>query len=187
MILRKASRVFNEYGYAGTSMAQLLKATGLEKGGLYNHFASKEDLAVEAFDYSVHRVNERFSGLLASETTARGRLLAIITGFEGYYENPPVPGGCPITNTAIEADNANPRLRARARAAMNDFLGAITAIIKGGIKRGELRASIDPQEAATVMLTSFEGALMLSNLHSNPVYLNKTTAFLRRYVEEMAA
>jgi len=46
-ILESAAPIFNQRGFAGTSIADVLAATDLEKGGLYNHFASKEELAVE--------------------------------------------------------------------------------------------------------------------------------------------
>src|ERR1700743_3353151 len=44
-IVKQSAAVFNRRGYSGTSMSELMEATGLEKGGLYRHFASKEDLA----------------------------------------------------------------------------------------------------------------------------------------------
>ena len=47
-IVAEAAPVFNQRGYAGSSLADLMKATGLEKGGIYRHFSSKEELAGEA-------------------------------------------------------------------------------------------------------------------------------------------
>ena len=49
-IIRKAAPVFNQKGYAGAALSDLMRATGLEKGGIYRHFSSKEALAAEAFD-----------------------------------------------------------------------------------------------------------------------------------------
>jgi len=51
-IIRKAAPIFNQRGYDGAAMSDLMKATGLEKGGIYRHFSSKEALAAEAFDYA---------------------------------------------------------------------------------------------------------------------------------------
>src|ERR1700740_3646198 len=51
-IVEQSAAVFNQRGYSGTSMSELMAATGLEKGGLYRHFASKQDLAAAAFDYA---------------------------------------------------------------------------------------------------------------------------------------
>src|SRR5580704_13355488 len=51
-IIRKAAPIFNQRGYDGAAMSDLMRATGLEKGGIYRHFSSKEALAAEAFDYA---------------------------------------------------------------------------------------------------------------------------------------
>src|SRR6202044_3514737 len=51
-IIRRAAPIFNQKGYGGPAPSDLMKATGLEKGGIYRHFDSKEMLAAEAFDYA---------------------------------------------------------------------------------------------------------------------------------------
>ena len=51
-IIAQAAPVFNQRGFSGCSMQDLMDATGLEKGGIYRHFESKEELAAEAFDYA---------------------------------------------------------------------------------------------------------------------------------------
>src|SRR6516165_614441 len=51
-IIREAAPIFNRRGYDGAALSDLMKATGLEKGGIYRHFDSKEALAAEAFDYA---------------------------------------------------------------------------------------------------------------------------------------
>src|SRR5690606_1345229 len=83
-IVARAAPVFNTHGYSGTSMAELTRATGLEKGGIYNHFASKEALAIAAFDYAVQVVAERFATALAGKEGAIERLRAIIDSFADY-------------------------------------------------------------------------------------------------------
>src|SRR5260370_40421637 len=51
-IVAAAAPIFNQHGYAGSSLADLMAATGLKKGGIYRHFSSKEELAAVAFDYT---------------------------------------------------------------------------------------------------------------------------------------
>jgi TetR/AcrR family transcriptional repressor of nem operon len=48
-IIRKAAPIFNQKGYDGAALSDLMRATGLEKGGIYRHFESKEELAGDAF------------------------------------------------------------------------------------------------------------------------------------------
>src|SRR5215472_10592330 len=56
-ILEQAAPLFNRLGYAGCSMQDIMAATGLEKGGLYRHFSSKEELAEAVFRYSITQVS----------------------------------------------------------------------------------------------------------------------------------
>jgi len=62
-IIEQAAALFNQQGYAGSSMSDLMRVTGLQKGGIYNHFRSKDELAL-AFDFAVNRVQEEFMGAL---------------------------------------------------------------------------------------------------------------------------
>jgi TetR/AcrR family transcriptional regulator, transcriptional repressor for nem operon len=182
MILREASRLFNEKGMAGLSMSEILKVTGLQKGGLYNHFESKEELAIEAFDYAVDLVRKRFQSRLAGKATAMEQLHAIIETFRGYYDDPPIAGGCPLMNTSVESDDSNPRLRERARQATEGNISAMAAIVKAGVKRGEFRPDVKPAEVACILLSTFEGALMLSKLFNSPAYLSQAADFMKEYV-----
>jgi len=96
MILARAAQLFSRQGYFGSSLSDIMHETGLEKGGIYNHFTSKEQLALEAFDYSVELVRRRTRLAFAGKTNAVDRLLAIITVFQELVEDPPLVGGCPI-------------------------------------------------------------------------------------------
>ena len=79
-IVERAAPVFNQRGYAGTSLAELIAATGLEKGGIYNHFASKDELALAAFDHAVSLLVGRNA---AAQVGHEGldRLTALIAAF----------------------------------------------------------------------------------------------------------
>src|SRR5438552_6856918 len=181
-ILARAARLFNEKGYYGVSLADLMKATGLQKGGLYNHFESKEKLALEAFDYSVKRVSDRFTEARAGKRHAAARLHALIEAMRNYTLDPPVPGGCPILNTSIENDDGNPALRTRARKAMEDWRGLIRRIVTQGIARGELRKT-DPDAFATFFIATLEGGIMLTKLYGAPLHLARMADHLNEYVD----
>src|SRR6266704_805053 len=64
-IIREAAPIFNQRGYEGAALSDLMKATGLEKGGIYRHFEGKQQLAAEAFDYAWNlAIDTRFEGTL---------------------------------------------------------------------------------------------------------------------------
>jgi len=184
-ILSHSAQLFNRQGYFGTSLADVMRETGLEKGGIYNHFTSKEQLALEAFDYAYKLVQQRTRQALAGKFDAIERLLAIVSVFQGEAEDPPVAGGCPILNTAIEADDANEMLRDRARAAMDDWRATIHRIVNKGIERQQIRPGLDADEVASIMISTLEGALMLSNLYKDPIHMKRASDYIVRYIETM--
>jgi TetR/AcrR family transcriptional repressor of nem operon len=182
-ILAHSAQLFNRQGYAGASLADIMRETGLEKGGIYNHFSSKEQLALESFDYAYELVRQRVRLALAGKFNAIERLLAIVSVFQSEVDDPPVAGGCPILNTAIEADDSNEVLRDRARTAMYDWRATIHRIVNKGIERREVRPTTDADEVASILIATLEGALMLSNLYKDPVHMRRAAAHMIRYIE----
>jgi TetR/AcrR family transcriptional repressor of nem operon len=182
-ILDRTAQVFNTRGYFGCSMADILRVTGLQKGGVYNHFGSKEQLALEAFDHAVDLVRARFADALRGKHHAADRLLALVQASRDYMVDPPIPGGCPIMNTAVESDDAHPALRARAIRAMDDWRDLIITTVSRGIERGEVRPSVDPDAFATLLIATVEGGLMMSKLYKDSIHLDRAADSMIRYIE----
>jgi AcrR family transcriptional regulator len=185
MIVARAATVFNQQGYYGARLEDIMRATGLEKGGIYNHFAGKDDLALRAFDYSVGLVRQRFADALAGKRHAAERLLAIVGVFHEIVDDPPVPGGCPVLNTAVESDDTHPALRARARATMDDWYSLVHRVVAKGVERGELRPESDPDMVATMLISTLEGAIMMSKLYGDSAHMHRAVAHLSWYVENV--
>ena len=185
-IVEMAAPVFNRQGYVGASMRDLITATGLEKGGIYNHFGSKEQLALEAYDFAMSRVTNALARSQDGATDAVDRLTRMIRAFGGFARKPAISGGCPIMNTAIETDDGNPDLRARAKHSMTLWHRLIGRIVKDGIALGTL-ADTDPYALAALLTASLEGALMLSRLYDDPAYTDRVVDHLIAHVEMLRA
>ncbi len=183
MILRRAAQLFSCRGYFGSSLSDIMQATGLEKGGIYNHFEGKDDLAIQAFDYAASLMRRRLAAALHIETTARGRLLAHVQAFASEVEDPVLPGGCPLLNTAVEADDAHPALRERVREAMGRWCGSIAQHVREGIASGEIGPEVDAEAVATVLISTLEGALMLTKLYDDPAHMHRAARHLAEYIE----
>src|SRR4051812_8597129 len=137
-IVERSAPVFNQRGYAGASMRDLVHATGLEKGGLYNHFGSKEALAVAAFDHAGSLVAAPLAAARDASDNAADQLIAMVHGFAQWAREPALPGGCPIMNTAIEADDTNAELHAHAQRAMDEWHRLVGSIVKHGVASRQL-------------------------------------------------
>jgi TetR/AcrR family transcriptional repressor of nem operon len=181
LIVTEAAALFNQKGFEGGSMSALMEATGLEKGGIYRHFSSKEEIAAEAFDYALNLATEARIRDLDTVSNSVDKLKLSIANFVQHRSS--VPGGCPILNTAIDADDGNPVLRDRARNALRQWLGRLEAIVKAGIKAREIRRGTDPRKVATLIVSSLEGALMISRLEKDREALLSMRSFLEWYLE----
>jgi hypothetical protein len=112
------------------------------------------------------------------------RLLSIVSVFEGIAEKKLFPGGCPIMNAAIEADDADPLLQEKAREAMDSLLGMVRNLVQEGIKKGEVKQGVDPDFVATVFISTLEGALALSKLYKNQEYMKRAVHHLRLFLDQ---
>lgn len=167
-------------------MNDLVLATGLGKGGIYNHFSGKEELALEAFDYATEIMRERFRQALEGKDTALEKLFAVVDVLGALAGDPPVAGGCPVLNTAIEADDAHPPLKEKAAEAMESWLRLVGRAVRDGVESGELRPATDPRSVASVVVAALEGAVMLTRLHGEPAHMRRTIEHLKGYLESLA-
>jgi len=175
-IIEQAAPIFNQHGYAGCSMHDVMEATGLEKGGLYRHFSTKEELAAEAFRYSLSKSMKLRTDNLDRSHGALQTLRAFI---ERFVETTTfLRGGCPLLNTAVDADDGNPVLRELAREAFRDWRERLARIVKEGMRSGEIRESANPRLIANTIIAALEGALMMSRLEGNKTALKDAQAAL---------
>jgi len=184
-IVELAAPVFNTRGFVGASMRDLADATGLEKGGIYNHFGSKEQLALEAYDHAMSLVTDALARSQRPTDDAIERLQAMARSFAVSARNPVIDGGCPIMNTAIEADDTHPELRDRARVSMTSWHRLIGRIVKDGVAAGTIDPDSDPYELASVLTSALEGGLMLARLYDDPTRMDHVIAHVSAYVETL--
>lgn len=181
-IVARAAPLFNQRGFAGAAMSDIMAATGLEKGGIYRHFGSKDALALEAFDYATRLLTARFEQALAGKTRAADRMHAIFELWRAIAHDPPIAGGCYAMNTAIESDDTHPALRDRARRVLRAFERRVVRILEEGIARGELNRALDAARFAGVTVATLEGALMLTRLHGDDIHMRRATQTLEEWL-----
>ena len=182
-IVERAAALFNQHGYHGASISDVMAATGLEKGGIYRHFSSKEELALAAFAYATDKMKERFSLALSGKESAVERLRAIISVYARIPADPPVPGGCPILNAAVEADDDNPELKAEAQRVLDGLKQALRSIVRTGQQRGELRPDLDVEAFTHVFIAQLEGAVMLAKLYGTQAPMRHAVQHLTSWID----
>ena len=181
-IVAEAAKLFNQRGFEGASMSDLMEATGLEKGGIYRHFSDKEEIAATAFDYAWRAAMEARMNNLDAIPNSVDRLKQFVRNFVERRSS--VPGGCPLLNTAIDSDDGNPVLRERVLNALRAWRRRLGAMIRIGIEGNEIRRGVDPKKLATLVISTLEGALMISRLERHNEALVSAQSYLENYLEK---
>jgi len=166
-ILEKAAPLFNAKGFDGTSLADLESATGLTKGALYGNFRDKETLAAEAFAFAATKVKARFQEHLKFLPTYREKLLGLLDFYAEYVLDPPVPGGCPLLNAAVEADDHRASMRPMVSREILQAVEAIATLLKKGVRAGEFQKDINVRALAYTFFCAVEGAIMVSRVEGS--------------------
>lgn len=183
LIIEKAAPLFNKNGYAGTSLSDIMKATGLAKGGLYGNFKNKDEIAAMTFEYAFQKIKSALVMKLSNCNTNIERLNNILQFYRNYITNPPIPGGCPLLNTSVEADDSFPFLKTRARAAQNEMLNSLVLILQAGKKKSEFKSDMNPLQEAEMMYALIEGGIVMAKINDNPTILHRILDRIRDHIE----
>jgi TetR/AcrR family transcriptional regulator, transcriptional repressor for nem operon len=180
-IIEQSAPIFNMNGYAGCSMQDVMAATGLEKGGIYRYFESKEELAAEAFKYSFGKSVKTRTEDLAGVKGAVAKLRFFVARF---VETPTtMRGGCPLMNAAVDSDDGNPVLRKLVEGAFRTWKSRIRRIVNEGHKMREINATVSADSVANTMIAMLEGALLLSRVERKKSALLDAKSALNLYLD----
>ena len=184
-IIEKTAPVFNEKGFAGTSMSDLTEATGLTKGSIYGNFENKDEVALAAFDYNFKKVTAYLKDRILAKQNAVERLLVYPETYANFLKIPFLKAGCPILNTSTEADDTHPALKEKAAEALRFWKKSIENQIKRGIERREIKPQTDPTTIAVIVMSLIEGAVMQAKVTGKSTELKIAMNFLVQLLEDL--
>ncbi len=97
-IVQQAARLFRERGFAGVSVSEIMKSTGLTHGPFYNHFESKEALVAESLAHVSQKALEMID---APTPNAAGKAAYLASYLSAQHRDTP-GAGCPVPTLACE-------------------------------------------------------------------------------------
>jgi AcrR family transcriptional regulator len=160
-MLRAAADLIHLRGVHGTSVDDVLEASGTGKSQFYRYFGSKDELVREVVHHQMEEWLKRVGALLARLDTW--------SGFEEWFDRMVAlqasrgfAGGCPIGSVAAEMADSNEPLRRD----LSEIFQVRMRYVANGLaamkERGELVPEADPEELAEFVLATIQGALLLS-------------------------
>ena len=185
LIIESAAPIFNKKGYAGTSMSDLTTATGLTKGSIYGNFKDKDDVAVNAFQHNIDLIFDFFSKELKAAGSTMDKLLAYPRGFRKVYRMILSYGGCPILNTAVEADDTHAVLRKMAVDVLAKWKKSITSLIEKGKTEGVIDMATNAKNMAEILIAIMEGGSVLSKVTGEESYMLNAIDTAEKIITDM--
>lgn len=175
-ILRAASTLFRQQGYAHSSLDDILDRAAVRTiSHFYYYFPSKEALALEVIDrWAEEYEADVFRPSLGNRAVPpRRRLELLFQLIDRRAARHPRGRGCPLGNLAAEVSDRSPRLRARVADTFRRWERDIQACWRAGIKAGEIAPWVRPRLAALCTVAGLEGAYALSRVYHSldPVHV----------------
>jgi len=159
-IIHEALRQFSSKGFMSTSISDILESAGASKGGLYNHFKSKEDLFFAALSEARKIWRQRnLSGLDHCEQPL-DKLKQILANYRDHYlaDSENFPGGCVFVAVAVELHDQQPHLAREVIEGFNRFKAMIKRLLDQEQAAGHLRDGVDTGMATEIIFSGVLGA-----------------------------
>ncbi|WP_242310401.1 TetR/AcrR family transcriptional regulator [Bacillus cereus group sp. BfR-BA-01524] len=169
-IIETALYLFNTQGISRTSIQDIMDAASLPKGAIYRRFKSKEEIALAAFDKGGEIIWKHFYAAIENKENVIDKIIAIFLVYQDAANNPPIAGGCPLLNVAIESTDVFPELHAAAAKGYDNTVVLMESLIKKGIEKKEIKDDIDVMSLASFLASSMEGAIMASRVSKNNIH-----------------
>ncbi len=182
-IIEKVAPVFNKKGYSGTSITDMTDATGLTKGSIYGNFTNKDDVAIAVFDYNLSLIYSGINSLALADMNAIEKLQALVNYHRNEYQNIVERGGCPILNTATEADDSHPALKQKVAHSIVSWKKQIESIINQGITQKQINPSANAAQFATLFISLVEGGLLLAKTTGSSSMLEMALDHIERLID----
>ncbi|MBV8838533.1 MAG: TetR/AcrR family transcriptional regulator [Alphaproteobacteria bacterium] len=182
-LLRTGERLFRQQGYAGTGLKQLAKEADAPWSSMYHFFpGGKEELATEVLRYAAEHYAAMIAKAFDAFTDPADAIAAMFKGEAKILTESKFRNGCPVAGVTLDVASTVEALRAPCATAF----GLWVATIARGLAKGGL-AEKDAQALASYVLSSLEGAIVLSRAAKSTAPLEATGAFVVRTVRARLA
>ena len=178
--------LFSVKGYFNTSIADVVQATGLTKGGLYGHFRNKEEIWYAVYDECV-RIwkNIVFQGVRDIPDPLARLAKVIENSLKNYLGSGTFEGGCLLLNSLVDLTGQSPTMSRQVLEGFQGFSALLCQWLEEAEQQGLLKEGLDPREIANFMVISLNGAAPLYAAKKDPAVWQQTLRQLLFYLNSL--
>ena len=187
-VIDEALQIFSVKGYYNTSINDILAATRLTKGGLYGHFASKEQLWGAAYERAV----AIWKGIVFKDVRKIpdpvARIEKVIENdLFGYVGGEVFAGGCFFFNMLLELSGQSETMSRRIRDGFMEFAALLASWMGEANRKGLLKKGVNREDVADFIVIAMNGATALYTASRDRRFLEETSGQLHAYLRQMRA
>lgn len=184
-IVTEALRQFSTKGFLATSTSDLIDAVGSSKGGLYNHFKSKEQIFYAALSRAQQIWRERNLVDLEFIPEPLDKIIRLLENYRDNYlaDSDNFPGGCIFVNFTIELSDQMPHLAGAVNEGFLSFKGMLKRLLNEARRDGFLAKGVDPEKVVEIIFSGLLGACVLYKADKSKANLESTISTLIDYIE----
>jgi len=185
-IIEKSMQLFSVKGYFNTSIADIVKAAGLTKGGLYGHFRNKEEIWYAVYE-ECGRVWKSvvFKGVREISDPLERIARVIANSLRNYLGGGVFEGGCFLLNSLVDLAGQAPDMSNHVLKGFQGFSGLIHKWLEEAEKKGRLREGLNLEEIANFLVISVNGAAPLYAASKDPALWQQTLRQLHYYLQTL--
>jgi TetR/AcrR family transcriptional repressor of nem operon len=183
-ILEKSMQLFSVQGYFNTSIAGIVKATGLTKGGLYGHFRNKEEIWYAVYDECVRIWKDVVFADVRPISDPLGRIARVVeNSLQHYLGGGVFEGGCFLFNALVELSGQSSAMSNHVLKGFQAFSALLRRWLEEAEQQGRLREGLNLDGVATFLVISMNGAAPLYAASRDPAIWQQTLAQLQLYMK----
>lgn len=173
-ILTEGLRVVHQHGFGGSSVRDIVQAAGVPQGSFTNHFISKEAFGLAVIDlYFTNSCQVMEQTLRNDSLPPLQRLGDYIDAVKSRMQRDEMRNGCLLGNFTAEATDHSESIRLRLVEVFGKVQESVAYCLRAAVTAGELPRGFDCEEIAGFVVSSVQGAHLLSKAQRSPVPIDR--------------
>jgi AcrR family transcriptional regulator len=187
-IIYESMKLFSSKGYLSTSINDIMEKAKSSKGGLYNHFKSKDDIFFAVLSEARKIWRQRNLAGLDEVEKPVAKVKKLMENYKDRYlqDKKTFPGGCIFVTLSVELDDQKPIFSRELNEGFFRLKAMIRRLLDQGKKSGELRREVSTEAVTEMIFSGLLGASVIYGTEKSSASLNRCINALIGYLDSLA-
>jgi len=187
-IVYESLKLFSLKGFLSTSTQDIMREAKTSKGGLYNHFKSKDDIFFAVLSEARKIWRQRNLSGLEEIPQPVAKVKALLGNYRDRYlkDRETFPGGCLFVTLSVELDDQNAFFSKALNEGFVNFKAMIKRFLDQGKESGEIRKEVDTEAVTEMIFSGMLGASVIYGTEKSEAVLNRGIGALIDYLDSLS-